>query len=154
MRIWWNAVAQLLNPIAGEEMTRERKYRAWDKINNKFIDLHQIIIHSNGSIMAVQDLSGEQYGLHQIELTEFVTKVGDIEIWEGDIFITDRCSNCGAKYPEEQEEIYVVKWRGGGFVGENLTGGLDHVFHDEPMDGIKILGNLFENFDLVEMYYQ
>ncbi len=44
------------------------KFKAWDKIHNKWIQLWKILISSDGSIVAVEDLEGEVYGLHQVSL--------------------------------------------------------------------------------------
>ncbi len=47
------------------------KFKAYDKINEKEIDIWQINISKDGDIMSVRSLDGELYGLHQIELSIF-----------------------------------------------------------------------------------
>jgi hypothetical protein len=44
------------------------QFKAWDRINNKYINLWKINISKEGQIMSVEDLEGELYGLHQIRL--------------------------------------------------------------------------------------
>ena len=138
-------------------MHRERKYRAYSKTWEKMVyfDLKDLYYQDDKIAELMMNWKPDDHigECEDLEITEFVIKVDDTDIYEGDIFITDECTNCGHKYPEEQEQAFVVEWDGSGFRGKNLTGGFDYMFPDEPQDKIKVLGNLFENFDLVEMYY-
>ena len=44
------------------------KFKAWDKLNKVPIRLFKILISSEGSVIAVEDINGEVYGMHQAEL--------------------------------------------------------------------------------------
>lgn len=66
---------------------RPIKYKAWDKINKKWLNLYQIVLAANGQAYGVWDLAGELYGLHQVDLVEY-TGLKDSEVTEeylGDI---------------------------------------------------------------------
>jgi hypothetical protein len=56
------------------------KFKAYDIINKRPINLFRITISSDGSVMGVIDLNGEQYGMHQVELkltdNQEITKTG------------------------------------------------------------------------------
>jgi hypothetical protein len=45
------------------------KFKAYDIINKKKIDLFRITIARDGSVMGVIGLDAEQYGMHQARLT-------------------------------------------------------------------------------------
>ncbi|MDP3012746.1 MAG: hypothetical protein Q8M92_00800 [Candidatus Subteraquimicrobiales bacterium] len=44
------------------------KFKGWDKINNEWINVFRIILSKDGTVMAIEDLEGNNFGLHQIEL--------------------------------------------------------------------------------------
>lgn len=44
------------------------KFKAYDKINKKKIDLYRISLAKDGSPISVIDLDGEHYGMHQARL--------------------------------------------------------------------------------------
>lgn len=45
------------------------KFKAYDKINKKKIDLYRITLAKDGSLISVIDIDGEHYGMHQVRLT-------------------------------------------------------------------------------------
>ena len=54
------------------------EFTIWDKVNLHWIDLFGISISDSGEVMAVSDLNGNQYGLHQVDLINYIGKT-DIE---------------------------------------------------------------------------
>ena len=60
------------------EKLRDRRpdniFEAYDCLNDKPINLFKIIIGPDGKAIAVEDMDGEIYGLHQALLTIFHTK--------------------------------------------------------------------------------
>ena len=51
------------------------KFKAWDKINREWIDLHFLRLDGTGKIMTVMDLDGEIYGMNQVEILYFLDEV-------------------------------------------------------------------------------
>ena len=71
---------------------RDIRFRAWDKIFKRWVNLWQLKFANSGQIMAVQTLGGEIYGLHQVEVTQYTglkDKTGLTDIYECDIIGVD-----------------------------------------------------------------
>lgn len=83
------------------------KFKGWDKLNKKWIDIWKIAFQENQA-MAVEDLEGEMYGLHQIELVPY-TGVNDQdknEIYCGDI----------REYHDVEKGMGIVKFHEGRYL--------------------------------------
>ena len=45
------------------------KLHAYDKLNDKKINLWTVLVTKDGSILGITDIDGEMYGMHQAMLT-------------------------------------------------------------------------------------
>lgn len=122
------------------------KFRAWDKVNKKLKQVYSIDFDENGEIQSIKDeytKPNEMYAMFEIEYFELMQSTGlkDIngtEIYEGDIV------------KNIYDEIYVVKWFDAGFhLEEKYNGGFDYSelhFGNNK----EVIGNIYENQDLME----
>lgn len=133
---------------------REIKFRAWDKVNNKFRDIESIIIGRNNKPTSIVS-NGEFYQIqsnNQIELMQYTGfKIKEQEIYESDII------------KARKNTIYKVVFERGCFFlyhlflfdtdGNNLRWGLLSRLFDSDMIDVKkdceIIGNIYENKDLL-----
>lgn len=133
---------------------REIKYRAWDKLNRRFINISSIALSHDGSVVGIWELKiegSELYGLHQVELmqsTGLKDRNGK-EIYRGDIVIF-------------KDRKYVVTYldRVAGFrlhwtVFHTMKAGVSlgtcKRFRDNNVsqDMYEVIGNVYENPELI-----
>lgn len=115
------------------------KFRAWDKKDKAIRDVTQIIYMYKSVVLNVERTFYERT-FCEIELmqsTGLKDKNG-VEIYEGDII------------KNSYDEIYTVKWFDASFyLEEKYNGGFDyHELHLE--DNKKVIGNIYENPELLE----
>lgn len=142
------------------------KYKAWDKENKRWLNLWQILISSDGDVMAVKDIGGEQYGLHQVELVES-TGLHDRnrkEIYNGDIAkhvcwsSKKACPNCGFQ-ENKKDDIGVIEFSNRYYPDEYPSHSIARFewvidgFHDaleRTEEFLEIIGNVYENPELMK----
>ena len=137
---------------------REIKFRAWDMINNCWINIFKFCFAQNGQIIAIESIEGETYGLHQVKVIQCIDlrDKDNNEIFKSDIL--------QEWFLGKPIKIY---WE---VVVENLTCGYrplnpechvieDRCFHpfyhqeDKEfcnMNRFKIIGNIYENPELLK----
>jgi len=115
---------------------RDIKFRAWDRLNKRWIDLFLLRFSKDGDILSVDSLSKESYGLHQVELIQFTglkDKNGK-EIYEGDILDKAYLSLGGSYVVEWDDNEYNCGW---------------NTIKDDSDVG-EVIGNIYENSELLE----
>ena len=124
---------------------REIKFRVWDNIAKKYIDGRYVSISGLGLLHVAKRIIKNCFRpLHTRKnpwfIVEQYTGLKDkngTEIYEGDILIDDT---------GEPIEYWVVKFSGGGFVGE-CAGVAEPLFE---LTNLEIAGNIHENPELLE----
>lgn len=121
-------------------MTQERfKFRAWDRDNKVWLNLWQIMLANDGSVVALKDMQCEQYGTHQVDLiysTGLLDKNG-VLIFEGDVL--DRISG----YSSGPKEVF---WDEGTW---SLKKGV--CFTQNEAGWWKKIGNIYEHPELLKV---
>ena len=128
---------------------RTIKFRAWDGVKmiyseNKFDEdgqLHELEMFFLG-LEVGRSLNNKKYGL--MEFTSLLDKNGK-EIYEGDIIeVNNDYENEICRIP------CVIKWVRAQFVAEHSDGGSwTRQLYDQP-ERIEIIGNIYENQDLLK----
>lgn len=141
---------------------REIKFRAWDKVNKVLRDVEELIISKNNAIVAIRDSNGTIYQVHEgqivlIQYTGLKDKNGK-EIYEGDILFTSWQHDGATNY--DYEICGEVKWD-----SFRYKWSIEHVnknneliiypfysFEREELDtdSIEVIGNIYENPELLE----
>lgn len=135
---------------------REIKFRAWDEINNKWIDGCDLIMESNGRVW-VGDVNNPPMIQIKSENVVFFTGLKDKngkEIFDGDVVKNSRCGSNQlmlVKWTDAIEEVSSdgVEWtrQKPGFDFEKIGNGMTYVF--VASKDLKIIGNIYENPELL-----
>jgi uncharacterized phage protein (TIGR01671 family) len=135
-------------------MSRELKFRVWDKLEERFIKCDEgyqghYVLSLKGEFHNLLNGSGGKECIVQ-QYTDLKDKNG-VDIYEGDIihYVFD-----GASHPKEAEdEILICKWDQGNawFVfNEDLNKDGNGYYWLEVRGRCEVIGNIFENKDLLK----
>lgn len=118
------------------------KFRVWDKEENKMINWGDLgfFKNKNDEDLRVLDLTYFPPKFKNVKLMQStgLKDINGTEIYEGDIV------------ENEYDEIYVVKWFDAGFhLEEKYNGGFDY-FELHFGDNKEVIGNIYENPELLE----
>ncbi len=151
-------------------MTREIKFRAWDKENNKWI--HDFRIHPQGMVFPAKALLDEPDGNFWLyerghgveakcELSQYTglkDKNGK-EIYEGDVVKYKNMSgfDCGWEDGDDwdknsdtiREIVKEVKFQNGEFYPKEEANIVEDGFYSWRNFDIEIIGNIYENPELI-----
>lgn len=124
---------------------RKHKFKVWDKINKRWIEAFKIVLSIDGEVMAIEDLAGGTYGLHQAELVQFTgLKANGVELYEGDIV------SCTARGETRQEVVEFGTVNGETYGYHFLYEFMDWFELNINLSKISIIGNIYENPELLE----
>ncbi len=140
-------------------MNRIIKFRAWDKLKNKWRD-DTILLERNGGLYVldrdsyIENCDGE-YEI--VQFTGILDKNGK-EIYEGDIvkiLYTDwsSCSGCHSSPQEHMNAIAltrVVVWSVQGFYVSHKVDGYAESMEPGTHGFIEVIGNIYENPKLIK----
>lgn len=112
---------------------REIKFRAWDRVNNKFLSEEDIMIDANGQLLHNEACMRKNDDYELMQYTGLTDKNGN-EIYEGDILKT-------------REGVGTVYYEAPSF---SVTNEYQQVFSACHHD-FEIIGNIHENLELLEV---
>ena len=122
-------------------MTREIKFRAWDKTDKRWLESQEFSISGNGGIQTF----GVYHPCDVMQFTGLLDKNGR-EIYEGDIIKTMmHYADDDGNPVDGQEKTFTVKWvesKGMQYVGLSL-------FPCDDIYQLEIIGNIYENPELI-----
>ncbi|HEM4389147.1 TPA: hypothetical protein U1Z95_002317 [Streptococcus suis] len=124
------------------------KFRAWDKIRNRISEVERIYIDTKG--VRLRDENGEYWRRFDDVILMQSTGLFDVngkEIFEGDVVLEDGWRKVAVSFgTQEIEENFGDKRI---FQGFNLA--LGGGYPEAIMVDFEVLGNIYENPDLVEV---
>lgn len=117
---------------------REIKFRAWDKLDDKFITHEQLM---NQAFNVYKSINTENTNWKYQQYTGLKDKNG-VEIYEGDIVSLDSWS------PKEMQIFFIE----GAFCLANKDGqyvGDIHYIHHAGIEQCSVIGNIYQNKELL-----
>lgn len=140
-------------------MSREIKFRAWLKDDKRMVEVRSIDFHEEGNIITVNynDIFGFEFNENEIELMQYTglkDKNGK-EIYEGDIIDIHQTVN--------GQSVFVIEVTNTGLVIPRYAFDKNYKYEynirellefDEYDKEIEIIGNVWENKELLEENYE
>ncbi len=127
---------------------REIKFRAWDRIKHRWLNIHHICLSASGQTVLVDafgklgdglicySLLPDSQNADLVEYTGLKDKNG-VEIYEGDLYTVG-------------EYTYKIVFRNGSFYGINLQA-IPGIVRFSSFDVIgEVIGNIYENKELIK----
>lgn len=128
------------------------KFRAWSKTEKKMLNnIQEINFEFNGELVGVESESLDYHGANEIVVMQYTGLLDLVitEIYQYDIV---KVYNYGAKDPKDFVKVgIVVFWNGSWRFFYVEEGIVNHVFLYD-LNPIEVIGNYFENKDLVDYY--
>lgn len=145
-------------------MSRELKFRAWDKDKGKMIDaeaLSWLYLRLDGDKWSIRDYPNAEPLLLNYENGVLMQYTGrkdknEKEIFEGDIVKYKNLLGCECEYDEWREsklatiETAVIEFKNGEFYPREKFYECDDCFYDVRHFDFEIIGNIYENPNLLK----
>ena len=126
------------------------KFRAWDKELKEFLTWEELIIEEYNDVL-MAGFEKNQTNIILQQFTGLLDKNGK-EIWEGDVVKYKFLSgfNCENDYPNGGDEIIKeVRFINGEFYPKPTYQEIDDGYYSYRMFDFEIIGNIFENPELL-----
>ena len=140
---------------------RTIKFRAWDYENNQMLDVQELNFEDcfyDGGMQIRTTMYNDYFDYREMPLMQY-TGLHDEngkEIYEGDIvnmhyFFENYDSSSLGAYEDETEETGIIRINEYGVYLENKRGEIFYLVNyvQEPEEELKILGNIYENKELL-----
>ena len=134
-------------------MSREIKFRAWLKDENKMYSVSELQLSQDGVVCCnLGDYEGPYFyvDLKDIELMQYtgLKDKNGVEIYEGDVFIDEYDGYIGVIKYGKKFAWFIVEW----YINSHSKEPCD----DEPLGhinihNIEVIGNIYENLELLEV---
>lgn len=144
---------------------REIKFRALNKIDHLLCDVVEIVFGADDSYVAVENGQYiERWRFDDVEIMQYIGKTDEsgVDIYDGDVVevdvqeyvasrYTETIYSCVVRYEEGRYYFDVIKAKTvqsdiNGYVFEDAIN-----FEDVESDDLKIIGNKFQNPELLEV---
>ena len=128
-------------------MTREIKFRAWDKVNGCWTSIDSIVLCDDGSIayLLPEEDDMPPYLEDEVELMQYIglKDVNGRDIYENDIV------KSSYKYAQPKISQIIMEDGNSYIAGEDLATGNEMLVSDH-IDEIEVIGNVHTNPELLE----
>lgn len=126
-------------------MSREIRFRAWDKNSETLVNIKTLDIEEDEGVCCVVDFDGINLDRSECELMQYTNQKNheNVEIYEGD-YVSKELDN-GFEYGAFEGVVELID---GKWVINNRINHYEELFTE--IEQIEILGNIYENPELLE----